>query len=60
MTHNEVREIAIQLDFASGYPLLSPDNSWDAESILGPARYAMFLAANHLWFAASLLQPEET
>lgn len=60
LTRAQLLELAVKLDTQSGFPDLTPDQSWLARAILGPSRYAMHEAATALWHAASAMSREDS
>lgn len=59
MTKSELERLAVELDYESGFPELTAAQSWDAELHLGKRNYALHTAANHLFFAASLMEAHD-
>lgn len=58
MTKNELLTLAIKLDAESGFPELTAEESWKAETILGMRRHALHLAAMYVYFASSQMEEE--
>lgn len=55
MTKHELQDLAIKLDYESGFPALTAEQSWHARAILGPVKFSMHEAANDLWAAAGAM-----